>query len=231
VVNARVLLVEDDPRLAELVAEYLVHHGFTVDREDNGLRAAQRIPKEQPDAVVLDLNLPGQDGLAVCRQVRPEYGGVILILTARADDLDHVLGLELGADAYVAKPCSPRVLAARLDALLRRVRGDWEEEEALHVGCLSMDRTRRSATVGGRPIELTTGEFDVLWLFSQRVGRVLTRDQILDGLERSALDAGDRAIDVTVSRLRHKLGDDPKVPTWFRTVRGVGYLFSPPDAA
>jgi DNA-binding response OmpR family regulator len=152
------------------------------------------------------------------------------MLTARADDLDHVVGLELGADAYVSKPCSPRVLAARLNALLRRARGDWEEGATVNIGCLTMDRTRRSATVATQPIQLTTGEFDVLWLFSQRVGRVLTRDQILEGLERDAFDAGDRAVDITISRLRQKLGDDPKSPTWFRTVRGVGYLFSPPDA-
>lgn len=227
--QGRILLVEDDARLCELTARYLEGAGFVVDTEADGLKASIRIPKEQPDAVVLDLGLPGLDGLEVCRRVRGEYAGPILMLTARDDELDQVLGLELGADAYVVKPTSPRVLTARLKALLRRARGDWEEGERLTVGPLLLDRERFEALLDGEPLVLSSGEFETLWLLASHQGRVLERDQLLAGLHGQGFEQTSRSVDMMVSRLRARLGDDPKNPRWIRTVRSQGYLFSGPD--
>ena len=220
----RLLLVEDDERLADLLGTYLEQAGFFVDREDNGLRASRRIVLEQPDAVVLDVGLPGIDGLEVCRRVRDEYAGVILMLTARGDELDQVLGLELGADAYVTKPTSPRVLVARLKALLRRVQGEWGDRERIEVGNLVIDRASHQAALDGRTMDLTTREFELLWLLSSKTGRVVSREAIQDALEHD-MEVGGRAVDMMVSRLRQRLGDDPHKPTWIRTIRGRGYLF------
>ncbi len=220
----RLLLVEDDERLADLLGTYLEQAGFFVDREDNGLRASRRIVLEQPDAVVLDVGLPGIDGLEVCRRVRDEYAGVILMLTARGDELDQVLGLELGADAYVTKPTSPRVLVARLKALLRRVQGEWGEPERLEVGNLRIDRSAHQAWLNNEPMNLSTREFELLWLLVSKTGKVISREAIQDALEHD-IDIGGRAVDMMISRLRQRLGDDPQQPTWIRTIRGRGYLF------
>ncbi len=220
----RLLLVEDDQRLADLLGSYLEQAGFFVDREVNGLRASRRIVLEQPDAVVLDVGLPGIDGLEVCRRVRDDYAGVIMMLTARGDELDQVLGLELGADAYVTKPASPRVLAARLKALLRRARGEWRDPESLELGRLRLNHTARRAWLDEKEMTLSTREFDLLWLLASQSGRVLTRSALLEGLELD-LDTSGRAIDMMMSRLRQRLGDDSARPSWIRTVRGVGYLF------
>ena len=220
----RLLLVEDDERLADLLGTYLEQAGFFVDREDNGLRASRRIVLEQPDAVVLDVGLPGIDGLEVCRRVRDEYAGVILMLTARGDDLDQVLGLELGADAYVTKPTSPRVLVARLKALLRRVQGEWGEPERQEVGSLRIDRSTHQAWLNQEPMNLSTREFELLWLLVSKTGKVISREAIQDALEQD-IDVGGRAVDMMISRLRQRLGDDPQQPTWIRTIRGRGYLF------
>lgn len=228
--QGRILLVEDDARLCELTARYLEGAGFVVDTEADGLKASIRIPKEQPDAVVLDLGLPGLDGLEVCRRVRGEYAGPILMLTARDDELDQVLGLELGADAYVVKPSSPRVLTARLKALLRRSRGDWEEGERLTVGPLLLDRERFEALLHDEPLVLSSGEFETLWLLASHQGRVLERDQLLAGLHGQGFEQTSRSVDMMVSRLRARLGDDPKNPRWIRTIRSQGYLFSGPDS-
>jgi len=220
----RLLLVEDDERLADLLGTYLEQAGFFVDRENNGLRASRRIVIEQPDAVVLDVGLPGIDGLEVCRRVRDEYAGVILMLTARGDELDQVLGLELGADAYVTKPTSPRVLVARLKALLRRVQGEWGEPERLEVGSLRIDRSTHQAWLNQEPMNLSTREFELLWLLVSKTGKVISREAIQDALEQD-IDVGGRAVDMMISRLRQRLGDDPHQPTWIRTIRGRGYLF------
>lgn len=228
-VLARILLVEDDLRLAALTARFLERVGFAVDQETDGLRASVRIPKEQPDAVVLDLGLPGIDGLEVCRRVRKNYSGIILVLTARDDELDQVLGLELGADAYVVKPTSPRVLSARLKALLRRSRGEWEEGEHLIVGPLTLDRSRYQAVLSGKVLSLSTGEFELLWVLAQHRGRVLDRDQILSSLHGQGFEQTPRSIDMMISRLRAQLGDKPKAAVWIRTVRSQGYLFAGPD--
>ena len=169
--NWRILIVEDDERLATLTKDYLESNGLKVSVEGDGSRAIERIKTEQPDLVVLDLMLPGEDGLAVCRIVRPYYKGPILMLTARTEDLDQVLGLEMGADDYVAKPVRPRVLLARIRALLRRVKEEPEQEEMeaggdnrLTFGNLVVDNAMREAWLDGQSIDLTSAEFDLLWL-------------------------------------------------------------------
>lgn len=228
----RILIVEDDERLATLTKEYLESNGLTVDIEGDGSRAIERIKAEQPDLVVLDLMLPGEDGLAVCRLVRPYYSGPILMLTARTEDLDQVLGLEMGADDYVAKPVRPRVLLARIRALLRRVKPNQDEpvldagsENRLTFGNLVVDNAMREAWLEGESIDLTSAEFDLLWLLSSNAGRVLTREDIFHQLRGIEYDGQDRSIDVRVSRIRPKVGDDPMNPKRIKTVRSKGYLF------
>jgi len=230
--NWRILIVEDDERLAALTKDYLESNGLIVSVEGDGSRAIERIKSEQPDLVVLDLMLPGEDGLAVCRIVRPHYKGPILMLTARTEDLDQVLGLEMGADDYVAKPVRPRVLLARIRALLRRV-GDGPEEvmeesspsSRLNFGNLVVDSSMREAWLEGDSIDLTSAEFDLLWLLSSNAGRVLTREEIFNQLRGIEYDGQDRSIDVRVSRIRPKVGDDPMNPKRIKTVRSKGYLF------
>ena len=230
--NWRILIVEDDERLATLTKDYLESNGLKVSVEGDGSRAIERIKTEQPDLVVLDLMLPGEDGLAVCRIVRPYYKGPILMLTARTEVLDQVLGLEMGADDYVAKPVRPRVLLARIRALLRRVKEEPEQEEMeaggdnrLTFGNLVVDNAMREAWLDGQSIDLTSAEFDLLWLLSSSAGRVLTREEIFHQLRGIEYDGQDRSIDVRVSRIRPKVGDDPMNPKRIKTVRSKGYLF------
>ena len=228
-----ILIVEDDERLATLTKDYLVSNGLSVSIEGDGSRAIDRIKNEQPDLVVLDLMLPGEDGLAVCRTVRPFYKGPILMLTARTDDLDQVLGLEMGADDYVAKPVRPRVLLARIRALLRRVTdsraSNVAEDKApanrLSFGNLVVDSAMREAWLDDQSIDLTSAEFDLLWLLCSNAGRVLSREEIFTALRGIEYDGQDRSIDVRVSRIRPKVGDDPVQPRRIKTVRSKGYLF------
>lgn len=230
--GSRILIVEDDERLATLTKDYLESNGLSVSIEGDGSRAIERIKNEQPDLVVLDLMLPGEDGLAVCRIVRPYYKGPILMLTARTEDLDQVLGLEMGADDYVAKPARPRVLLARIRALLRRAadisagkEGDNETEHRLTFGELVVDSAMREAWLSGESIDLTSAEFDLLWLLSSNAGRVLTREEIFNQLRGIEYDGQDRSFDVRISRIRPKVGDDPVNPKRIKTVRSKGYLF------
>lgn len=227
-----ILIVEDDERLASLTRDYLESNGLRVSIENDGARAIERIKQEQPDLVVLDLMLPGEDGLAVCRIVRPHYHGPILMLTARTEDLDQVLGLEMGADDYVAKPVRPRVLLARIRALLRRVKEKPEvpapavgTDNRLTFGNLVVDNAMREAWLEGKSIDLTSAEFDLLWLLCSSAGRVLTREEIFHKLRGIEYDGQDRSIDVRVSRIRPKVGDDPDSPRRIKTVRSKGYLF------
>lgn len=233
--NPRILLVEDDDRLAELTAEYLRKNDFEVAIESRGDTAEARILAERPDLVVLDIMLPGQDGFAVCRAIRPKYDGIILMLTARDEDIDQILGLELGADDYITKPVPPRVLLARIKALLRRAGTSAEEGsdaaamESLTFGNFSISQHTRSATLAGDAIDLTTAEFDLLWLLAKHAGAILSRDDLLQQLRGIGFDGLDRSIDARISRLRKKLNDDPENPTRIKTVRGKGYLFSRHD--
>jgi len=236
--KTRILLVEDDERLADLTAEYLRKNDFEVTIEARGDTAEARILTDDPDLVILDVMLPGKDGFEVCRAVRDKYSGVILMLTARDEDLDQILGLELGADDYIAKPVQPRLLLARIKALLRRAptpstsADEATETEAmaeLSFGSFNISHATRSAHLGGEAIDLTTVEFDLLWLLARHAGNILSRDDLLQQLRGIGFDGLDRSIDARISRLRRKLGDDPENPTRIKTVRSKGYLFSKHD--
>ncbi|NQD38506.1 response regulator [Permianibacter sp. IMCC34836] len=231
--NPHLLLVDDDIKLTELVAAFLRDNGYLVQVEHRGDTAIDRILKEQPRLVVLDIMLPGADGLAVCRAVRPKYGGPIIMLTALNDDIDEVAGLELGADDYLGKPIKPRLLLAHIRALLRRF--DEGEAEAggkpvanrrLTVGDIVLDQGQRQASRQGVVLDLTTAEFDLLWLLGQHAGEVLSREEIHQRIFRVEYDGVDRTIDLRISRIRKKIGDDPRSPQIIKTVRGSGYLFA-----
>lgn len=230
----RILIVEDDQRLAELTQEYLQGNGLQVEVESDGGRAAARILKEHPDLVVLDLMLPGEDGLSICRKVRGQFAGPILMLTARTDDMDEVLGLEMGADDYMCKPVRPRVLLARIRALLRRsevTEAPAENQRRLEFGPLVVDSAMREAWLRGASVELTSAEFDLLWLLAANAGRILSREEIFTALRGIEYDGQDRSIDVRISRIRPKIGDDPMHPRLIKTVRSKGYLFVAEAAA
>lgn len=232
----QILIVEDDQRLAELTRDYLQGNDLAVSIEADGAQAAARILKEQPDLVILDLMLPGEDGLSICRKVRGGYAGPILMLTARTDDMDQVLGLEMGADDYVCKPVRPRVLLARIRALLRRREGSEAEHaegepRRLQFGPLVIDSAMREAWLGEQGIELTSAEFDLLWLLTVNAGRILSREEIFNALRGIEYDGQDRSIDVRISRIRPKIGDDPMHPRLIKTVRSKGYLFVAEAAA
>lgn len=231
----RIFVVEDDQRLASLLQDYLQQQGFEVLLETRGDTAPGRILKENPDLLILDLMLPGMDGLAVCQKVRSEYPGPILILTAREDDMDQVAGLELGADDYVKKPVEPRVLLARIRALFRRMEKSLEQsypadrrspqEEELEFGGLRICRSSHTAWLHKQLVELTTTEFDLLSLLASHAGEVLDRERIFSELRGIDYDGLDRSIDIAVSRLRKKLEIDPAQPTRIRTIWRQGYLF------
>lgn len=226
--SPKILIVEDDERLAALTREYLENNGMEVTVVGDGDEAIARIRSDEPDLVVLDLMLPGTDGLSVCREVRPEFRNPILMLTARTDDMDQVLGLEMGADDYVPKPVKPRVLLARVRALLRRVETDQEQDDAptrLEFANLVIDNAAREVLLDGEPVELTSAEYDLLWLLASNAGQVLSRETIFERLRGIQYDGQDRSIDVRISRIRPKVGDDPDNPRRIKTVRSRGYLF------
>jgi DNA-binding response OmpR family regulator len=222
-----VLLVEDDLRLASLTKEYLEGHGVAVVHVSDGRRGQEEALTGKYDAVLLDLMLPGRDGLEVCREVRSRSDVPILVLTARGEEADRVMGLELGADDYLAKPFSPRELLARIRAVVRRAKGKaGPARDIVKVGALAVDPAARRVTLRGREVGLTGYEFALLFALARRAGRVLTREQLMELARGSAEDAFDRSIDVHVSRLRQKLGDDPKHPRLIKTVRGAGYVLA-----
>lgn len=230
--SPRILIVEDDARLATLTREYLEGNGFQITVEGDGARAVERIFREKPDLIILDVMLPGEDGLSICRKVKMEKDIPILMLTARTDDMDQVVGLEMGADDYIAKPVRPRVLLARVRALLRRSEAQASaaysmdtQVTRLEFGDLVIDSSMREAWLSNEPIELTSAEFDLLWLLASNAGRVLTREEIFTALRGIEYDGQDRSIDVRVSRIRPKVGDDPMHPRRIKTVRSKGYLF------
>lgn len=224
----RLLLVEDDAELASMVAEFLSGHRFAVEIEGNGTRAAERIQAEDFDVLVLDIGLPGMDGISICRTVREKFRGPILMLTARGDEIDEVISLEVGADDYLAKPVRPRALLARLRVHLRRMEQKIEPaaQPKLEVGSLVIDTGSRSVTVEGKECDLTTAEFDLLWQLALNAGKVVGRDELYQQLHGMKYDGLDRSIDLRVSRLRRKLGDDPNHPQRIKSVRGVGYILA-----
>jgi two-component system phosphate regulon response regulator OmpR len=228
-VTERVLLIEDDSRLAGMVREYLGKAGFHVILAENGTRGLALHAREPVDAVILDLMLPDTDGLEVCRQIRERADTPILMLTARGDAMDRVVGVERGADDYLPKPFEPRELLARLRAILRRGRAG-AKPDVLHFGRLEIDRGAREVRLDGAPCTLTGYQFALLLALAEHAGRVMSRDALMDLLKGEPIEAFDRSIDVHVSRIRAAIEDDPKKPRRVITVRGSGYLFAKAQA-
>lgn len=225
--DSRILLVEDEPVLGGMVSDYLREHGFEVAIESRGDTAVDRILAEPPDAVILDINLPGCDGFEVCRRVRDQYIGPIVMLTARASEVDEVLGFECGADDYLSKPVRPKALLARLRVHLKK--HPVAEEAAagpIRIGKLMVDPARRAVQLGDQEIEISSAEFDVLLLLAQSAGKPLSRADIFQSIHGIRFDGLDRSIDLRISRLRKKLGDDPLHPKLIKSIRGTGYLLA-----
>src|SRR5438876_4275518 len=221
----RILLIEDDSRLAEMVSEYLGESGFRVSIATGGRAGLERLAREPFDALVLDLMLPDMDGLEVCRELRAKSDTPVLMLTARGDAADRVVGLELGADDYLPKPFEPRELLARLRAILRR-RNAVPASDVIRFGRLEIDRAARAVRVEGRDRTLTSYQFALLAALAENAGRVLSRDALMDLLRGEPLEAFDRSIDVHISRIRAAIEDDPRTPRRISTVRGAGYVFA-----
>ena len=219
---ARILVVDDEPKIVQLVRDYLERAGFAVSTARDGSEALMRARSERPDLVVLDLGLPGLDGLEVTRRLRRDSGVPIIMLTARHEETDKVVGLELGADDYVTKPFSPRELEARVRAVLRRNSRDVDAD-LLRAGDLTLDVPRLRAEVAGRPASLTATEFQLLAALARQPGRVFTRSQLLDAIHGVAFDSYERAIDAHVKNIRRKIEPDPRTPRYLLTVYGVGY--------
>ena len=227
--NPTILLVEDDPKLASVVSEYLSQNGFTILHEARGDQGARKILEGHPDLVILDLMLPGMDGIEVCRTVRQKYHGPIVMLTARDEDIEQVVGLEIGADDYITKPVLPRLLLARIRALLRRVQPPSHRSSLkapIELDGLLINPANRSVTLLGEMVDCTTTEFDLLHLLARHAGEILSRDDIYQALTGIEYDGLDRTVDIKISRLRKLLKDNPDNPKRIKTVRGKGYLFA-----
>lgn len=221
----RVLCIDDDQRLFELLASYLGPNGVALTHAPDGPQGLAALKAGVFDAVLLDVMMPGIDGLEVCRRIRQTSRVPVIILTAKGDETDRVVGLDLGADDYVAKPFSPRELLARLRAVLRRTQPGAMDDEIV-VGRIAIDVGARRVRVKGQAVELTGLEFDILMALARRAGRVVPRDALMAEAGREDVTVSDRAVDVHVSHLRRKLGDDPRLPTLIKTVRGVGYVLA-----
>jgi DNA-binding response OmpR family regulator len=221
----RILLIEDDARLAAMVADYLGEAGFSAAVAGSGAEAERRLKREPFDALVLDLMLPDTDGLDLCRRIRAQSNIPLLMLTARGDPLDRVVGLELGADDYLPKPFEPRELLARLRAILRR-QHTTPDADVLRFGRLEIDRGARQVRVDGHDKPLTGYQYTLLLALAERAGRVLSRDALMDLTKGGVLEDFDRSIDVHISRIRAAIENDPKKPRRILTVRGVGYVFA-----
>jgi len=224
-VTDRILLIEDDERLAEMVKNYLGEFGFSVTAAHSGRAGIAHYRRGSFDALILDLMLPDMDGLEVCRQIRADAEAPILMLTARGDAMDRVVGLELGADDYLAKPFEPRELLARLRSILRRAKRD-AGSDVLRFGRLDIDTGAREVRLDGEPCALTGYQFALLLGLARHAGRVMSRETLMDIVKNERLEAFDRSIDVHISRIRAAIEDDPKHPRRIITVRGAGYVFA-----
>lgn len=227
--NDTILLVEDDEKLSSMMADFLRSHNFNVMVEGHGNRAIEFIEQNQPRAVILDVMLPGSDGFTICRTVRPKYQGPILMLTSLSDEIDEIAGLENGADDYLSKPVKSHVLLAHLRALLRRVESDEPapaHEKIINAGNIAINAQNRSVLCDGSEVHLTTAEYNLLWLLAERSGEVVSREELHRKTFKLEYDGTDRSIDLRISRLRRKLGDDPKLPYIIKTIRGEGYLLA-----
>ena len=228
--DTSIILVEDDKALSDAVSQYLKGEGFAVRVVEDGNLAVEAITADQPDLVILDIMLPGKDGMTICREVRPDYNGYILMFTAREDEIDQIVGLELGADDYLIKPVKPRLLLAKVKAFLRR--GDARHEaktdcDQLAFDELQIDVVQRTVELAGEVVSLTSAEFDLLAVLARHAGQILSRDDIMQKLSGGRYDGLDRTIDNKISSLRKKLGDDPGEPNRIKTVRSKGYVLAP----
>lgn len=228
----RIILVEDDERLATLVVEYLEQHNLNVTVEYRGDTAVKTIINSNPNLVILDVMLPGMDGLQVCKFVRQEINCPILMLTAKSDDIDQVLGLEFGADDYISKPVQPRVLLARIRALLRRTTAQCTVNKKqtlfnneLIFNEIRINKSSRQLYINDNPVELTNTEFELLWLLANNAGEILSRDKILASLRGIGYNGLNRSTDITISRLRKKIGDSEHPSQKIKTVHRKGYMF------
>jgi len=230
VTKDKILLIDDDIELTALISQFLSANGFAVAVEHMGDKAKQRILDEQPDLIVLDLMLPGLDGLTICKEIRQSFLGAIIMLTALDDDIDEVTGLEVGADDYLCKPIKPRVLLAHIRAQLRRqtslIQNNQQDIREVSGGELLIDARKRIVTYHEKDISLSSAEFDLLWVLSLSAGTIVSRDQLHLDIFRIEFDGYDRSIDLRISRLRKKLGDDPKDPQIIKTIRNKGYLLA-----
>ncbi|HEU5099348.1 MAG TPA: response regulator transcription factor [Roseiflexaceae bacterium] len=227
--TSTVLIVDDEQRLRDLVRGYLEHEGFNVLTAADGQAALDLAHQRAPDVVVLDLMLPGLDGLEVCRRLRSFSDAYVIMLTAKAEEIDRIIGLEVGADDYVTKPFSPRELIARVRAVLRRPRSGATPHAVgnpQRFGHLTIDQERHEATLRGRPVALTALEFALLTTLAAHPGRVFTRDQLLEQVWGQDYFGDDHVVDVHIANLRKKLGDEPAAPAYIETVRGAGYRFA-----
>jgi two-component system OmpR family response regulator/two-component system response regulator RstA len=223
-----ILLVEDDDRLSQLVCEFLREQGFSVERLPSGVGLLSTIQSQAPDIILLDVMLPGDNGFTLCRNIRPHYSGPLLFMTAKDDDIDQVFGLEIGADDYVIKPVEPRVLLARIQALLRRserLPASKTPTQKLQFGQLLIDRSTRTAILHGKDVQLTSHEFDMLWKLAENPSTLVERSTLYTELIGREYDGLDRSADVRISRLRKKLNDNPQHPYRIKTIWGKGFFF------
>ncbi|AXR05482.1 response regulator [Salinimonas sediminis] len=229
ILKPRIVLVEDDDRLRTLVTDFLQEAHYDVTSLEEGSDLVPLVSQHPPELIILDIMLPGLDGFGLCRQLRQFYRGPLLFMTARGDDLDHVMGLEIGADDYITKPVEPRVLLARVQALLRRVGSPptlaHDSPARLQFGSLVIDKPARSVKLANSPIKLTSHEFDMLWLLACHAGDVVDRNTIYERIIGREYDGLDRSADVRISRLRKKLEDDPGNPFRIKTIWGKGFFF------
>ena len=221
-----ILVVDDEPKIVKLARDYLERGGFSVTTAANGPTALAIARADKPDLIVLDLNLPGMDGLDVCRRLRRESDVPIIMLTARIDETDRLIGLELGADDYIVKPFSPRELVARVRAVLRRAQGGVHQPGMLRAGALEIDLNGHRATLDGEPLHLTRIEFKLLAFLAQHPGQAFSRQRLLEHLHGHTHDGFDRSVDAHVKNLRRKIEPDLSEPTYILTVYGIGYRFN-----
>ena len=222
--NSRLLIIDDDEKLNKLLTDYLGKMGFEVMSATLPSQGLEKLERESPDLVILDVMLPEMDGFEVCRTIRQSSTIPVIMLTARGEVMDRVVGLEIGADDYLPKPFEPRELVARIQSVLRRVHAK-NKSGVKNIGSLSIDFHKLEVTVDDKPAGLTSSEFECLALLVNNSGKVLNRDQIIEQLRGIEWDAFNRSVDITMSRLRQKLGDDPKNPRFIKTIWGTGYLF------
>lgn len=226
--QARILLVEDDVSLAQWIEEYLVSNGYSVTVVKRGDEAVDVILNTKPDLVLLDIMLPGKDGFEVCKEVRAAYPNPILMMTARHDEIDEVLGLEMGANDYITKPVRPRALVARIKSLLKNTTTPEKlsADTTINIGGLSLDSTARSVHINGIPLSLSSSEYNVFWALAQSAGEPISRENLVNAIRKIEYNGYDRSIDIVVSRLRKKIGDDSGSPTRIVTVWGKGYMLA-----